>query len=89
MDGGYYLRQYVSGKQFGRGLHTAKSLFRGLKFLILKLSRKNDNCLESMEQEISCWENRKPPYNGGIEWEKPYIAEIPVGKVRETGEAIW
>lgn len=86
LDGGYYLRQYVSGKQFGRGLRTAKSLFRGLEFLILKLSEKNDNCLESMEPEISCWENRKPSYNGSIEWEKPYMAEIPVGKVRETGD---
>ncbi len=30
MDGGYYLRQYINGKKFGRGIKTTKKFIRGV-----------------------------------------------------------
>lgn len=37
--GGYYLRQYIKGKQFGRGIRTTKKYIRVLGYLILRRRR--------------------------------------------------
>jgi len=37
--GGYYLRQYIKGKQFGRGIRTTKNIFRVLGYSILRRRR--------------------------------------------------
>ena len=33
LRGGYYLRQYISGQQFGRGLRTTKAFIKSLGIL--------------------------------------------------------
>ena len=37
LEGGYYLRQYVCGKQIGRGLRTTKRFIKSLGILDFKV----------------------------------------------------
>lgn len=44
LSGGYYLRQYVCGRQFGKGVRTTKKFIRSLGILDFEKVKSTKNC---------------------------------------------